>query len=55
MVSNVEYVKMVYAMAIGYWIFYEIPDVLSVIGASVKRPSGYSDFEVLDKEVLLEA
>ena len=34
-VANVEYVKMVYSLVLGYWIFAEAPNMLALCGASV--------------------
>ena len=34
-VANVEYVKMVYSLLLGYWIFAESPNMLALCGASV--------------------
>ncbi|MRI35141.1 hypothetical protein EOPP23_19425 [Endozoicomonas sp. OPT23] len=34
-VANVEYMKMIYSIAFGYWLFGEVPDSLSMIGAAI--------------------
>ncbi|WP_461538442.1 DMT family transporter [Spongorhabdus nitratireducens] len=34
-VANVEYVKMIYSILLGYWLFAEVPDLLAVIGAAI--------------------
>lgn len=34
-IANVEYMKMIYSLLLGYWIFSENPDMLSLIGASI--------------------
>ncbi|USD68302.1 DMT family transporter [Vibrio sp. SCSIO 43136] len=34
-VSNVEYAKMVYSMALGYWLFDELPNTLAFFGAGL--------------------
>ncbi len=34
-VSNVEYIKIVYAMAIGYLLFSEVPNQLALIGVAL--------------------
>ncbi len=34
-VANVEYIKMIYSLVLGYWIFAEVPDMMSLSGASI--------------------
>jgi len=34
-VANVEYVKIVYSLLIGYWFFAELPNIYAIIGATI--------------------
>jgi len=34
-VANVEYVKIIYSLLIGYWLFAELPDTVAMLGATL--------------------
>ncbi|BBB25031.1 conserved hypothetical protein [Amphritea japonica ATCC BAA-1530] len=40
-IANIEYAKIIYSLAFGYWLFAEIPNSVAVVGALIIIGSGF--------------